>query len=175
MPSLDGASLNGLLTTPQVLGALAVLLALLLLLAFLRASVARRLLLPVTVLAIVSVGAMAILDRMAEADRFAERRALTQRDAELTAQALVPGSSLSCLDGGAGEAVENACEKMVFASPQNTAAAVAFMAARPRYSAGWRTPSSHRHSPPLRRRHHRGTKGSSHAPAPARSIRHRVA
>src|SRR5665213_29956 len=130
MPSLDGASLNGLLTTPQVLGALVVLLALLLLLAFFRASVARRLLLPVMVLAIVSVGAIAVLDRMAEADRFAERRALTQRDAELTAQALVPGSNLSCLAGGAGEAVENACERMVFASPQSTAAAVAFMAAR---------------------------------------------
>jgi hypothetical protein len=73
---------------------------------------------------------MAILDRMAEADRSAERRALTQRHAELTAQALVPGSSLACLAGAAGEAVENACEKMVFVGPQSTAAAVAYMAAR---------------------------------------------
>jgi hypothetical protein len=130
MPSLDGATLNGLLTTPLVLGALAALFAVLLLLAFLRSGVARRLLLPVAVLAIVGVGVMAILDRMADAERSAERRALTQRTAELTAQALVPGSALACLDGAAGEAVENACEKMVFAGPQSTASAVAFMGAR---------------------------------------------
>jgi hypothetical protein len=130
MPSLDGASLNGLLTTPLVLGALAALLVILLLLAFLRSGVARRLLLPVAVLVIVSVGVMAILDRMAEGDRSAERRALSQRYAGLTAQTLVPGSSLSCLDGAAGDAVENACEKLVFAGPQSTAAAVAFTAAR---------------------------------------------
>jgi hypothetical protein len=130
MPTIGSASLNGLLTTPQVLGALAVLLALLLLLAIFRVGVARRLFLPIVVLAIASIGVTAILDRIAEADRSAERRALSQRDVELTAQALAPGSSLSCLDGGAGEAVENACERMVFASPQSTAAAVAFMAAR---------------------------------------------
>ena len=91
---------------------------------------ARRLLLPVAVLVAVSVGVMALLDRMAETDRAAERRALTQRYAELTAQALAPGSTLACLDGAAGEAVETACEKTVFAGPQNTAAAVAYMAAR---------------------------------------------
>jgi hypothetical protein len=130
MRSLDGASLNGLLTIPLVLGALAALLVILLLLAFLRSGLARRLLLPVAVLAIVSIGVMAILDRMTENERAAERRAFTQRTAELTAQALAPGSSLACLDGAAGEAVENACEKMVFAGPQSTAAAVSFMAAR---------------------------------------------
>jgi hypothetical protein len=85
---------------------------------------------PVAVLAIAGIGVMAILDRMAEAERSAERRALSLRYAELTAQVLVPGSALSCLDGAAGEAVENACEKLVFAGPQSTAAAVAFMAAR---------------------------------------------
>ena len=73
---------------------------------------------------------MAILDRMAQDERAAERRALAQRDAELTAQALAPGSALACLDAAAGEAVENACEKTVFAGPQATAAAVAYMAAR---------------------------------------------
>jgi hypothetical protein len=130
MPSIGSATLNGLLTTPLVLGVLAALLAILLLLAFLRQGVARRLLTPVAVLAIAGIGVTAILDRMAEADRSAERRALSQRYAELTAQTLAPGSSLACLNGTAGEAVENACEKMVFAGPQSTAAAVAFMAAR---------------------------------------------
>ena len=38
MPTIDGASLNGLLSTPLVLGALAALLAVLLILAFLRAG-----------------------------------------------------------------------------------------------------------------------------------------
>jgi hypothetical protein len=130
MPVIDGAFLNGLLSTPLVLAGLAALLAVMLILAVLRAGIARRLLLPVVMLVVVGVGLMALLDRMAEADRAAERRALTQRYANLTTQALAPGSALACLDGVAGEAVENACEKTVFAGPQNTAAAVAYMAAR---------------------------------------------
>jgi hypothetical protein len=130
MPSIDGASLNGLLASPLALSALAALLAVLLVLAFMRAGVARRLLLPVAVLVIVSLGVMALLDRMAEGERAAERRALAQRNAQLTAQALAPGSTLACLDGAAGEAVENACEKTVFAAPQSTAAAVAYISAR---------------------------------------------
>ncbi len=60
----------------------------------------------------------------------AEGRALTQRNAELNISAVAPGSVLACLDGGAGEAVENACEKQVFADPQRAAAATAYMAAR---------------------------------------------
>ena len=67
---------------------------------------------------------------MAQDERAAERRALTQRFAELSIQALAPGSTLACLDGAAGEAVENACEKTVFSGPQATAGAVAYMAAR---------------------------------------------
>ena len=130
MPTIDGASLNGLLSTPLVLGALAALLVVLLVLAVMRNGVARRLLLPVAMLVVVSLGVMAILDRMAQDERAAERRALAQRDADSTAQALAPGSALACLDGAAGEAVENACEKTVFAGPQSTAAAVAYMAAR---------------------------------------------
>ena len=81
-------------------------------------------------LAIVGVGVSAILDRMAQDERAAERRALTQRYADTLRQALAPGSTLACLDGAAGETVENACEKTVFAGPQATAGAVAYMAAR---------------------------------------------
>jgi hypothetical protein len=127
---IDGASLNGLLSTPLALGAVAALLAVLLLLAIFRVGVARRLLLPIAALAVVSIGVMAILDRLADSDRAAARRALSQRYAELSAQALAPGSSLACLDGAAGDAVETACEKTMFAGPRRTAAAVSYMAAR---------------------------------------------
>jgi hypothetical protein len=72
----------------------------------------------------------ALIDRANVAERAAERRALLAREVELSRIALAPGSALACLDGGAGETVENTCEKTVFASPQSTAAAVAYMDAR---------------------------------------------
>ena len=122
--------LNGLTLTLLMLGALAALTVGLLVLAFLRPDLARRLLLPVAALAIFGLGIIAIVDRMAEDERFAERRALAQRNAQLTGAAMAPGSTLACLDGAAGETVENACEKTVFAGPQSTAAAVTYMAAR---------------------------------------------
>jgi hypothetical protein len=75
-------------------------------------------------------GVMVALDRLAASDRLAERNALLARDAALNRTALVSGSALACLDAGAGEAVENACEKAVFGSAQSTAAAVAYMDAR---------------------------------------------
>jgi hypothetical protein len=63
-------------------------------------------------------------------DFASERRALDARAAELTRQATVPGSALACLDGLAGEAVEIACEKSLFATPEATAAAVSYVAAQ---------------------------------------------
>jgi len=89
-----------------------------------------RLLLPVAALALGALAVTALLDRMTLGDKAAELRAFKQRDAELTALALAPGSALSCLAGGAGEAVETACEKAVFASAETAAAAVAYTAAR---------------------------------------------
>ncbi len=91
---------------------------------------ARRLLLPIAAVVLAGLAVMSVLARLAQDERGAERRALAQRNAELTAQALAPGSTLACLDGAAGEAVENACEKIVFAGPQSTANAVAYVAAR---------------------------------------------
>ena len=82
---------------------------------------------------VVGAGTLAVitvLDRMALDQRAAERRALLQRNAELNASAVAPGSMLSCLNGGAGEAIENACERSVFADPQSAASAVAYTAAR---------------------------------------------
>ena len=132
MPTIDGASLNGLLSSPLSLiaGALAALIVVLLVAAFRRIGAARGLLLPIVAVVLFGLGLMAVLDRMTEGERSAERRALTQRHAALTGQSLAPGSALACLDGAAGDVVENACEKTVFAGPQSAAAAVAYMAAR---------------------------------------------
>ncbi len=82
------------------------------------------------VVAAAVAGGLVGLDRLVASDRDAARRALLARDAALNRAALAPGSALACLDSGAGEAVENACEKAVFASAQTTAAAVAYMDAR---------------------------------------------
>jgi hypothetical protein len=61
---------------------------------------------------------------------FSERRALHDRKMALMAGSIAPGSALSCLDELAGEAVEAACEKGVFASPEAVAAAVKYVAAQ---------------------------------------------
>src|SRR5476649_1339929 len=84
-----------------------------------------KLALTVAVIAAVTLAVMVVFDQ-----RSAERRALLQRNSELNDSAVAPGSALACLDGGAGEAIENACEKSVFADPQNVASAVAYMASR---------------------------------------------
>lgn len=134
MPIIGDVSLNGLLSSPlvPVAGVLTAVVVMLLIMAFRRAGAdgPRRLLFPVVVVVLAALAVMSILARMAQNEREAERRALAQRGADLTVQALAPGSALACLDAAAGEAVDNACEKKVFAGPQATAAAVAYMAAR---------------------------------------------
>jgi hypothetical protein len=77
-------------------------------------------------------GAMswALLGRASATDHDADRRGLEMRADELTAHALAPGSALPCLDALAGEAVEAACEKALFASPATVAAATSYVAAR---------------------------------------------
>ena len=126
-----------MLSTPLVLpasvaGALAALFVVLAVMALRRASAGglQRLLLPVATIVVVALAAIALLDRMAHDSQAAERRALLQRHAELDVGALAPGSALACLDGGAGEAIENACEKAVFADAQSAASAVAYTGAR---------------------------------------------
>jgi hypothetical protein len=137
MPTLDSALLNGLLLTPLVLpvsvaGALAALFVVLIVLALRRSGAGGilRFLLPISGLAIGALAVIAVLDRLALDDRAAEGRALLQRNAELNLSAVAPGSALACLDGAAGETIENACEKAVFADPQRAASAVAYTAAR---------------------------------------------
>jgi hypothetical protein len=60
----------------------------------------------------------------------AARRALEARADELTAKTLTPGSPLACLEPSAGEKIELACERAVFASPATVATAIAYVAAR---------------------------------------------
>lgn len=132
MQDIEGA-LNGLLSAPlvrsaSVAGALAALLVILVVIAWRRAH--SRPLLPVAVLVFGALVVLAVFDRLSVAEHAAGRAALLARDAELTRSALVPGSAFVCLDAGAGDAVENACEKQVFASAESTAAAVAYMGAR---------------------------------------------
>ena len=93
-------------------------------------AAALRIALSVAALAIAGVAVYAFVEHAATAERAAERRALLARDAELSRLALAPGSALACLDGDAGETVENSCERKVFATPQSTAAAVAYIDAR---------------------------------------------
>jgi hypothetical protein len=129
------AVLTGLLSNPLVLpaflaGVLAAFVVALVFVSFRRAGAGRRVIWSLAAASLAGLAVIAILDRMAQNESNAERRALTQRDAALTAQALAPGSALACLDDIGGEIVGNACEKLVFAGPQATAGAIAFTAAR---------------------------------------------
>jgi len=72
----------------------------------------------------------AMLQNNAGGDRLAERLALESRAAQLSAQALSPGPPLACLDAVAGEAIETACTKALFASPAGVAAAISYVAAQ---------------------------------------------
>ena len=134
---VGSASINGLLSTPLVLpapvaGALAALFLVIVLMAVRRATHdgAARLLLPFSVILICTLAVIGIIDRLATNERMAEQRDLRLRDSQLSVSALAPGSSLACLDGVAGEQVENACERAVFADAQSTARAVAYVTAR---------------------------------------------
>ena len=131
MPIADSALIGGLISSPLALGALAALFLVMVLMVVQRAAqgTASRLL----VLSVIVIGALAaigILGRVSMNERTAEQRALLQRDSQLSLSAVASGSPLACLDGVAGEQVENACEQAVFADAQSTARAVAYVTAR---------------------------------------------
>ena len=84
----------------------------------------------ITALLMVAWSAWTFVDNAGEYQRAAERRALDARAMELTARAIMPGSALACLDANAGETVQSACERAVFASPEAVAAAVSYVGAR---------------------------------------------
>jgi hypothetical protein len=71
-----------------------------------------------------------VLGDFVHRDLVAERIAFEARALELAQYALVPGSPLACLQSIAGDLVENACEKALFARPEATAAAVSYVAAQ---------------------------------------------
>src|SRR5579862_1427046 len=86
---------------------------------------------------IVALGALAgvamiwaLLGNPIAQDHGADGRALELRAQELTARTLAPGSALACLDAVAGENVDAACEKALFASAATVAAATSYAAAR---------------------------------------------
>lgn len=74
--------------------------------------------------------AWAFLNAATVRDQNAERRALEARATELNVKALAPGSPLACLDGLAGDNVEAACERALFAAPATVATATTYVAAR---------------------------------------------
>jgi hypothetical protein len=131
MFNLDAAS--GSLTMP--LWAMAILLALLVIaLAFAIArSGAARTLKGLGVLVVLGFAgwiAWTLMGRSAQTERMAERRNFEQRAAALAASARAPGVALGCLGGMAGEQVEAACERAVFATPDSVASAVNYVAAQ---------------------------------------------
>jgi hypothetical protein len=69
-----------------------------------------------------------LAEHAAASHRNAEREALAQRAMALAASAQAPGTALGCLEGMAGEQVEIACERAVFATPDTVAAAVTHVA-----------------------------------------------
>jgi hypothetical protein len=139
MPGLDRLSIPGLdvaagtLTLPLwAAGAAAALLVLLLLLALFRGgfAVAIGSLVRLAFLVLAAVVAWKLIPYFADRDRIEARRALDQRMTELTARVLAPNSALGCLEPGLGDAVDAACEKELFASPETVGAATALVAAR---------------------------------------------
>jgi hypothetical protein len=74
--------------------------------------------------------AWVVLDATSAGTFAAQRRALDARLLEMTTRAVMPGSALACLDATAGELVEASCEKALFATPESTAASVAYVTAQ---------------------------------------------
>lgn len=70
------------------------------------------------------------LDRLDMQGKAEHRRAIEARILALNAQALVPNSHLACLDAAGGDLVYEACEKSLFAAPEQVAAAINYVGAR---------------------------------------------
>jgi hypothetical protein len=87
-------------------------------------------LLRVVIVAAAIPAAWFYMQRTEQQEHATQRRLLDERSAALSARAVAPGSALSCLDELAGEAVEIACEKAVFSSPEAVAAAVTYVTAK---------------------------------------------
>ena len=73
---------------------------------------------------------LVVIDQVVRRDLSGERQALAARAQALSARATMPGSALACLDAMAGETVETACERALFATPEAAAAAVSYVDAQ---------------------------------------------
>ncbi len=126
IPGLD--PLTGTLTLPLwATGALAALFVVFCVVAVSRAGVVGGL----GRIALVMTGVLLswfLLDGRRGPDVADERRMLEQRADALSARAMMPGSALACLDAMAGETVESACERTLFATPEAAASAVSYVA-----------------------------------------------
>jgi hypothetical protein len=126
IPSLD--PLTGTLTLPLwVTGALAALFVVFCVVAFSRAGMIGG----IGRIALVIAGVLVtwfLLEGRRGPDIASERRGLEQRADALAARAMMPGSALACLDSMAGETVESACERTLFATPETVASAVSYVA-----------------------------------------------
>ena len=70
------------------------------------------------------------LDRLDSHGKVDQRRAIEARLSALSAQALAPNSNLACLDAAGGDVIHEACEKALFATPEQVAAALNYVGAR---------------------------------------------
>jgi hypothetical protein len=130
---IAGLDLAGWLPSLSVwtAGAAAALLVVACLLSFSRAARAGPIGIAARV-ALVLIGAGAafiVLDGWSRLGLAAERHALEARAQDLLLRAATPGSAFACLDSIAGDAVETACEKALFQTPEATAAALSYVAA----------------------------------------------
>jgi hypothetical protein len=127
--SLSGLDPNAPLTVPLwVAGAAAALLVLLLFAALFRGGFGALVRLAFVALAVAA--GWFLYNWMQERDRIEARREIDRRVDELTVRALASNAALGCLEPGLGDAVDNACEKELFASPETIGAATALVAAR---------------------------------------------
>lgn len=70
------------------------------------------------------------LDRLGEQDRADYHRHIETRLAALTALSLQPNSALACLHAASGDLMQEACEKALYAGPEQVAAALTYAGAR---------------------------------------------
>jgi hypothetical protein len=130
MPEINAAT--GALTIPiWAVGAVAAVFLVLMMLAIAQAGMAtvmNVLFRTAIVVAVFSAGWI-YFQQTERQEQAAERRALEERSMALLARAVAPGSALSCLNELAGEAIEAACEKAVFATPESVSAAVSYITA----------------------------------------------
>jgi hypothetical protein len=130
MPEINAAT--GALTMPVwAVGAVAAVFLVLMMLAVAQAGTAMVMnaLFRAAIVITVFAASWIYIQQMERQEQAAERRALEERSASLLARAVAPGSALSCLNELAGEAIEAACEKAVFASPEAVSAAVSYITA----------------------------------------------